>query len=92
MRLLNCHFCNKPVHRHDGWLEIYSQLPNGRLTYPCHGDVVALFAHTECGPGCGYAIQLTRLHDEDWDAHLRQKTWWEPAIQSALDEARRVRP
>jgi hypothetical protein len=71
----------------------------GSLAYPGNGEAiveegkwqdyarVVLFAHTECGPDIGYNFSFDRL-DENWDKHLRGKTWWCSEISEALEIAR----
>ena len=63
------------------------------LAYPGAGAKgwrrVVVFAHTYCGPDCGYNISFDRLHEDDWDEHLREKTWWCPSITEAFNRARK---
>lgn len=78
-----------------GGKEIY-----GRLAYPGVGEGmvsrgtwtdfqrVVLFTHTDCGPDVGYAIAFHRLNEDDWERHLREKSWWVEAIEESLAVAR----
>ncbi len=68
----------------------------GALDYPGNGEGtwknferVVLFAHTKCGPDAGYHFTFDRL-GEDWDRHLREKTWHTIGISNALAIARKA--
>jgi len=65
----------------------------GALAYPggIEGNYrrVVLFAHGGCGPEVGYGFAFDRL-GEDWDRHLREKTWYTEEISAALRVARKA--
>jgi hypothetical protein len=65
----------------------------GALAYPgaINGNYrrVVLFVHERCGPEVGYGFAFDRL-GEDWDRHLREKTWYTEEISAALRVARKA--
>ena len=65
----------------------------GALAYPggINGTYrrVVLFAHQQCGREVGYGFAFDRL-GEDWDGHLREKTWYTEEISAALRVARKA--
>ena len=80
-----CSFCHQPVTLKNGWLEFYVENDTG-LHYPTNeGTAVALFAHAECGPDCGYPIELVRVVDEKhWRTHISEKGWACDAVFEGL--------
>ena len=90
------HSIARPCFEADGTVSVW-----GSLAYPgrgpnlvAHGkwrdyDRIAVFTHRECGPDCEYWFSLDRL-SEDWITHLREKKWHCPAIDEAIERARKA--
>jgi hypothetical protein len=90
---LKCFFCDGTITKDNGWLEFYGiHQSDGRLSYPTSGLVLGIVSHLGCGPDCGYAISFDRIHaGDDWSAHLKEKTWWRPAVEQSLRTVRKFR-
>jgi hypothetical protein len=88
---MHCGFCDKRITNIlTGWLELYGRkLDGSAMKYPSilsspGWKPVAVLSHTDCGPDCGYAIQLYRL-TENWEEHLKEKTWYWSEIPLILE-------
>lgn len=94
-----CVFCALPINsqkRATLHLNAYgARNPKAWAVLP-FGTEDAALSHDACehpawGHGdMGYHVSLRRLADEgfeEWDHHLRQKTWWNPVIGIALQQA-----
>ncbi len=83
-----CYFCCLPLKQNDAFIEFASRKPNGGLLYSREDfECIAIFAHARCGPLGLYWVPFSRL-DENWEKHLRGKTWWSETFTAAFAAAR----
>lgn len=95
LRRGRCSFCRRKVTLADGFLELYSSGPGGRLYYPNGASPVVVVSHAECGPDGGYALALARLRGDvdskyGWIRHIRDKGWSTPIYLTEIRRAAKL--